>query len=83
MEPDINRQGSHSIARMQRVHERVVAAVYDALARNDVWVEGTVLKVSMVTAGKQCPQGATAGEVRLHSDLCGDVSQCISWRKLL
>ena len=64
VKPDINRVGDHTIERMQRVHERVAAAVYDALEANDAYLEGTVLKISMVTAGKQSPRAVGAQEVR-------------------
>lgn len=47
--------GSHDLERCQKVTETVLAAVYKALNDHHVYLEGTLLKPNMVTAG----QGAT------------------------
>jgi fructose-bisphosphate aldolase class I len=50
------------LATCQEVTERVLAAVYKALSDHHVYLEGTLLKPNMVTAGFQCPQKYTALE---------------------
>ena len=63
IEPDISREGSHSLERNLEVTEQVLAAVYKALADHHVYLEGTVLKPSMVTCGTKCPDQASPQEV--------------------
>ena len=52
------------------VTEQVLAAVYKALADHKVYLEGTVLKPSMVTSGTKCAQQASPQEVA-HLTLLG------------
>ena len=52
------------------VTEQVLAAVYKALADHHVYLEGTVLKPSMVTSGTKSPQQASPQEVA-HLTLLG------------
>ena len=40
---------------MRQVTEKVLAAVYKALSDYHVYLEGTLLKPNMVTAGQRCP----------------------------
>ena len=70
IEPDISREGSHSLERNMEVTEQVLAAVYKALADHHVYLEGTVLKPSMVTSGTKCPSQASPQEVA-HLTLLG------------
>jgi fructose-bisphosphate aldolase class I len=37
------------------VTEKVLASVYKALSDYNVYLEGTLLKPNMVTAGQKCP----------------------------
>jgi len=53
VEPDITLiDGEQDIVRSQKVTEVVLAAVYKALSDHHVYLEGTVLKPSMVVAGR-------------------------------
>ncbi|KAK5638419.1 hypothetical protein RI129_012714 [Pyrocoelia pectoralis] len=52
LEPEVLVDGTHDIDRCQRVTEKVLVAVYTALHEHDVYLEGTVLKCNMVTAGQ-------------------------------
>jgi len=52
VEPEILPDGDHDIERCQKVTEVVLAAVYKALSDHHVYLEGTLLKPNMVTAGK-------------------------------
>lgn len=49
--------------RAQKVTETVLAAVYKALNDHHVYLEGTLLKPNMVTAGQSCPQKPTPASV--------------------
>jgi hypothetical protein len=52
VEPEVLPDGDHSLERCQQVTEKVLAAVYKALSDHHVFLEGTLLKPNMVTAGK-------------------------------
>lgn len=51
VEPEILPDGDHDLARCQKVTEVVLAAVYKALSDHHVYLEGTLLKPNMCTAG--------------------------------
>lgn len=53
VEPEILPDGDHDLARCQKVTEVVLAAVYKALSDHHVYLEGTLLKPNMCTAGMQ------------------------------
>lgn len=46
--------GDHDLDRAQKVTETVLAFVYKALNDHHVFLEGTLLKPNMVTAGQSC-----------------------------
>jgi len=52
VEPEILPDGDHDLERCQKVTEKVLAAVYKALSDHNVFLEGTLLKPNMVTAGQ-------------------------------
>ena len=70
IEPDISRDGDHDLTRSLEVSEQVLAAVYKALADYHVYLEGTVLKPSMVTSGTKCQSQASPDQVA-HLTLLG------------
>jgi Fructose-bisphosphate aldolase class-I len=51
VEPEILPDGDHDLDRCQKVTEVVLAAVYKALSDHHVFLEGTLLKPNMCTAG--------------------------------
>lgn len=53
VEPEILPDGDHDLERCQKVTEVVLAAVYKALSDHHVYLEGTLLKPNMCTAGMQ------------------------------
>ncbi|XP_063218803.1 fructose-bisphosphate aldolase-like isoform X2 [Bacillus rossius redtenbacheri] len=55
VEPEILTDGDHDLEQAQKVTEVVLAAVYKALQDHHVYLEGSLLKPSMVTAGRRCP----------------------------
>ncbi|XP_011559432.2 fructose-bisphosphate aldolase isoform X2 [Plutella xylostella] len=54
VEPEVLPDGEHDLDRAQKVTEAVLAAVYKALSDHHVYLEGTLLKPNMVTAGQGC-----------------------------
>lgn len=63
VEPEVLPDGEHDLDRAQKVTETVLAAVYKALNDHHVFLEGTLLKPNMVTAGQSCPKKYTPQEV--------------------
>jgi fructose-bisphosphate aldolase class I len=63
VEPEILMDGDHDIATTASVQEWVLRTVYEALATNGVFLEGSLLKPSMTTAGAACPSRPSAEEV--------------------
>ncbi|CAF4474413.1 unnamed protein product [Rotaria sp. Silwood2] len=52
VEPEVLQDGDHDLEECQRITEKVLATVYKALNDHHVYLEGTLLKPSMVTPGK-------------------------------
>uniref|UniRef100_A0A8D0GT21 Fructose-bisphosphate aldolase n=1 Tax=Sphenodon punctatus TaxID=8508 RepID=A0A8D0GT21_SPHPU len=65
VEPEILPDGDHDLQRCQYVTEKVLASVYKALNDHHVYLEGTLLKPNMVTAGHACPKKYTPQEVAM------------------
>lgn len=63
VEPEILPDGDHDLERSQKVTETVLAAVYKALNDHHVFIEGTLLKPNMVTAGQSCPKKFNAQQI--------------------
>ncbi|MEN3352374.1 MAG: fructose-bisphosphate aldolase, class [Betaproteobacteria bacterium] len=63
VEPEVLMDGDHTIDRCEQVTEWTLNSVYDALYLDRVTLEGSVLKPSMVIAGKDCAQQASVDEV--------------------
>ena len=63
VEPEVLCDGSHSLAKCVEVTQRVIAACYKALHDAHVYLEGTLLKPSMVLPGKFAATQATPHEV--------------------
>lgn len=63
VEPEVLPDGDHDLDRAQKVTETVLAAVYKALSDHHVFLEGTLLKPNMVTAGQSCPTKYTAQDI--------------------
>jgi len=63
VEPEVLPDGDHNLDRAQKVTETVLAAVYKALNDHHVFLEGTLLKPNMVTAGQSCTTKYTAQDI--------------------
>jgi len=61
VEPEILSDGPHSIEHCQKVTERVNQAVFAALAENNIFFEGMLLKPNMVTPGSTNPDRSKVG----------------------
>jgi len=60
VEPEILPDGDHDLETTQYITEKVLAAVYKALSDHHIYLEGTLLKPNMVTAGFQSTKKYTA-----------------------
>lgn len=65
VEPEVLCDGTHTLERCQKVTEQVLAYQYKALADHHVFLEGTLLKPNMVTAGQQCSIKYTPEQIGL------------------
>ncbi|GAA6069210.1 fructose-bisphosphate aldolase C-B, partial [Tachysurus ichikawai] len=65
VEPEILPDGDHDLKRCQYVTEKVLAACYKALSDHHVYLEGTLLKPNMVTAGHACPTKFSSEEIAM------------------
>jgi len=63
VEPEVLIDGDHDLETAQKVTEQVLAYVYKALSDHHVYLEGTLLKPNMVTAGQSCSKKNTPEEV--------------------
>jgi len=63
VEPEVLPDGDHDIDRAQKVTEVVLAYQYKALNDHHVFLEGTLLKPNMVTAGQSCPKKYTSADI--------------------
>jgi len=63
VEPEVLMDGDHTADRCFEVTEATLRALFNALARHNVLLEGTILKPNMVVSGKKCPTQAGIQEV--------------------
>ena len=70
VEPEVLMDGAHDIDTCDAASRSTLRALYAALAEQDVHLEGTVLKASMVLSGKDCDRQAPVGEVAERTVAC-------------
>lgn len=63
VEPEVLMDGGHDINRCEAVTDKVLDAVFAELKRQQVLLEGMLLKPNMVIAGKKCEQQAGVEDV--------------------
>src|SRR3989338_7472744 len=63
VEPEVLIDGTHSIDQCEKATSKVLKAVFDALKKENVKLEYTILKPSMVISGKEAENGAGVKEV--------------------
>lgn len=70
VEPEVLMDGDHDIETCYEVTEVVLRSLFDALYNNNVMLEGTILKASMVVPGKNCAEQASVEEVAEATLMC-------------
>lgn len=70
VEPEVLLDGSHTIERCQEATEATLKTVFSTLVDQRVYLEGMILKPSMVVSGKDCPQQAGVEEVAERTIRC-------------
>ena len=70
VEPEVLMDGSHDIQTCYEVTEVVLRSLFDALYNNNVMLEGTILKASMVVPGKDSGEQASVEEVAESTLMC-------------
>ena len=70
VEPEVLLDGNHSIERCQDVSEETLRITFAQLAEQRVYLEGMVLKPSMVVSGKDNPRQAGVEEVAERTIRC-------------
>jgi len=63
VEPEVLMDGDHDIDECHEVTEAVLRALFGALYEQNVLLEGTILKASMVLSGTDCPEQADVDTV--------------------
>lgn len=63
VEPEVIMDGDHSLDVSYEVHEAVLRSVFNALYEQNVLLEGTILKTSMVIPGKSAPEQVSVEDV--------------------
>lgn len=70
VEPEVLIDGDHDIETCFDVTEATLRSLYNALYEHNVFLEGTILKASMVLAGKDCEEQADVDEVAEATLMC-------------
>ena len=70
VEPEVIMDGNHDIETCYEVSEVTLRALFDALYNQNVALEGTILKASMVLPGKDCDEQASVDEVAEATLMC-------------
>ncbi|WP_447730869.1 class I fructose-bisphosphate aldolase [Pseudoxanthomonas suwonensis] len=70
VEPEVLMDGEHDIETCYEVTEAVLRSLFGSLYDQNVLLEGTILKASMVIAGKDCPEQADVQEVAESTLMC-------------
>ena len=70
VEPEVIMDGDHDIETCYEVTEATLRSLFDALYQQNVLLEGTILKASMVISGKGCDEQADVEEVAESTVMC-------------
>jgi fructose-bisphosphate aldolase class I len=63
VEPEVLMDGTHTLDACYEVSEATLRKLYNEMYEQNVLLEGSILKASMVIAGKDCPEHADVDEV--------------------
>ncbi|MCX5665836.1 MAG: fructose-bisphosphate aldolase class I, partial [Candidatus Omnitrophica bacterium] len=67
IEPEVLLDGSHDIAASYKATTRTLEIVFEELAKAGVWLDGAVLKTSMILSGNKAVNRADANTVGYHT----------------
>ena len=67
VEPEVLMDGIHTIDRCKEVTEKTLKAVFHELFKQNVLLEGIVLKPNMVISGSECPVQADSKEIAIKT----------------
>jgi len=67
VEPEVMIDGDHDIQTCARVSERVYSEVYKAIHENGVFLEGSLFKPNMITAGQSAKTQSTPQEIAYYT----------------
>jgi fructose-bisphosphate aldolase class I len=70
VEPEVLMDGDHDIGTCYEVTEVVLRSLFDALYQQNVMLEGTILKASMIVPGKDSGEKASVDEVAESTLMC-------------
>lgn len=70
VEPEVLMDGKHDIETCYEVTEITLRSLFDALYQQNVMLEGTILKASMVVPGKDSRENASVEEVAESTLMC-------------
>jgi fructose-bisphosphate aldolase, class I len=70
VEPEVLLDGSHTIESSQEVTEKTLKVTFEQLFEQRVYLEGMILKPSMVVSGKENPKQASVEEVAERTIRC-------------
>jgi fructose-bisphosphate aldolase class I len=70
VEPEVLMDGDHDIGTCYEVTEVVLRSLFDALYQQNVMLEGTILKASMIVPGKDSGEQASVDEVAESTLMC-------------
>lgn len=70
VEPEVLMDGDHTLERCEEVTTATLEAVFAALYRAGVQLEGTLLKPNMILSGKSCPVQAGVPEIAKATIRC-------------
>ena len=70
VEPEVLMDGDHDIETCYEVTEATLRSLFDALYQQNVLLDGTLLKASMVISGKDCDEQAGVEEVAEATVMC-------------
>jgi len=70
VEPEVLMDGTHDIDTCFDVTEAVLRSLFATMYEHNVWLEGSILKASMVIHGKDCADKASAEDVAMATVRC-------------
>lgn len=70
VEPEVLIDGDHTIEKSFEITSKTLEILFKEIVEQDVLLEGTILKASMVISGKSCPTQASTQEVAKQTLQC-------------